>query len=69
MDPFDFLEYPEYFPIFMFWASGYVLIYCLFGKSNEWKNFDATLKLVFSLREGLSLLLLKDFAQHLHCSC
>ncbi len=55
MNPFDFLEYPEYFPIFMFWASGYIFIYCLFGKSREWKNFDTTLKLVLSLIVGLAI--------------
>lgn len=55
MNPFDFLEYPEYFPLFMIWASGYVFIYCLFGRSREWKNFDATLKLVLSLIVGLGI--------------
>ncbi|WGM89562.1 MAG: hypothetical protein NUK63_00090 [Candidatus Bathyarchaeum tardum] len=55
MNPFDFLEYPEYFPLFMIWASGYVFIYCLFGRSREWKNFDATLKLVLSLITGLAI--------------
>jgi len=55
MNPFAFFEYPEYFPIFMFWASGYIFIYSLFGKSREWKNFDATLKLVLSLIVGLAI--------------
>lgn len=55
MNPLDFLEYPEYFPIFMFWASGYIFIYCFFGKSREWKNFDTTLKLVLSLIVGLAI--------------
>ncbi|MCW4016637.1 MAG: hypothetical protein NWF06_09735 [Candidatus Bathyarchaeota archaeon] len=55
MNPFDFLEYPEYFSLFMIWASGYIFIYCLFGRSREWKNFDATLKLVLSLVAGLGI--------------
>jgi hypothetical protein len=55
MNPFDFLEYPEYFSIFMIWASGYVFTYCLFGKSREWKNFDATLKLLVSFIVGFAI--------------
>lgn len=55
MGPFDFLEYPEYFPLFMIWASGYVFNYCVFGKSRGWKNLDTTLKLVLALVSGLAI--------------
>lgn len=52
--PIDFLQSPEYFPVFMIWISGYVFTYSVFRKTQAWKDFDSTMKLIVTLIVGFA---------------
>lgn len=55
MDPSDFLQYPQYFSLFMIWASGYIFVYSIFRKSRAWKELDSTIKVVVALITGFGI--------------
>lgn len=51
----NFFQYPDYFPLFMVWASGYVFAYVVFGKSRVWRDIDSTMKVVVALVTGFAI--------------
>jgi hypothetical protein len=51
----DFLQYPQYFSVFMIWSSGYIFVYSIFRKSRAWKEFDSTIKLVVGFIAGFGV--------------
>ena len=55
MNPLDFLKYPEYFSIFMIWASGYIFTYNIFHESRMWRDFDSTIKFILALIMGFAI--------------
>ena len=54
MEITDFLQ-PQYFPYIMIFASGYVFVYTIFGKSQTWKEFDSTIKVVLAILAGFGV--------------
>jgi len=55
MDITDFLQYPQYFSVFMIWASGYIFVYSVFRKSRAWNEFDSTIKIVVGFVTGFGV--------------
>jgi hypothetical protein len=54
MDITDLLQ-PQYFPFIMIFASGYIFIYTIFGKTQTWKEFDSTIKVVLAIVAGFGV--------------
>jgi hypothetical protein len=54
MEITDLLQ-PQYFPFIMVFASGYIFIYVIFGKTRTWKELDSTLKVVFAIVGGFGV--------------
>lgn len=48
----DFIQNPDYFSIFMIWASGYIFGFVVFKGSRVWKEMDSTMKLVVAILLG-----------------
>lgn len=54
MEITDLLQ-PQYFPFIMIFASGYIFVYAIFGKTRAWKDFDSTIKFVLAIIAGFGL--------------
>jgi hypothetical protein len=55
MDITTFFQSPDYFPEIMIFASGYILIFSIFGKTKAWKELDSALRVVLALVVGFGV--------------
>lgn len=55
MEITDIITDPHNIPYIGIWAAGYLTIYSLFSDSNKWREWDTTIKFLYSIIMGLCL--------------